>query len=71
MTEEELEKYRSFVLAAAGVGSAALLLLSVFPPAATPETKFQVVDQYQDCDVVRYMDASNESNYFLDCRRNK
>jgi len=29
--------------------------------------KFEVVDQYKNCDVVRYTDPSNRYRYFLDC----
>jgi hypothetical protein len=29
--------------------------------------KFKVVDQYKNCDVVRYIDPSNRYKYFLDC----
>lgn len=68
MSEEELENYRSLVLKAIGIGSAAVLVLALFSKAAPTESKFVVVDQYQGCDVVRYVDPSNGWNYFLDCR---
>jgi len=31
------------------------------------KTKFEVVDKYNGCDVVRYTDRSNQWHYFLDC----
>jgi len=31
------------------------------------KTKFEVVDKYNGCDVVRYTDHSNNWHYFLDC----
>ena len=31
--------------------------------------KFRVVDQYKNCDVVRYIDPSNRYKYFLDCSK--
>jgi hypothetical protein len=69
MSEEELENYRSLIFKAVGIGSAAVLLLALFSREATPEGKFEVVDQYQGCNVVRYVDPSNGWNYFLDCRQ--
>lgn len=30
-------------------------------------TKFEVVDKYDGCDVVRYTDRSNSWHYFLKC----
>jgi hypothetical protein len=69
MTEEELEKYRNFVVIAAGFGAAGILLTSIFRPEAQPSNKFEVVDKYQGCEVVRYTDPSNEWQYFLDCRQ--
>jgi hypothetical protein len=30
-------------------------------------SRFKVVDQYKNCDVVRYIDPSNRYKYFLDC----
>ena len=54
------------VLAMAAFGA-----LIVFLGNGTNEskTKFEVVDKYNECDVVRYTDASNNWHYFLDCSR--
>ena len=71
MTEQELDRYRNFVLAVVGMGSAGVLLLALFAREVSPEAKFQVVDQYQGRDVIRYVDPSNGWNYFLDCRRDR
>ena len=35
-----------------------------------PEQKFEVVDTYKECDVVRYTpDNSARYSYFLDCKK--
>ena len=35
-----------------------------------PEQKFEVVDNYKECDVVRYTpDNSARYSYFLDCKK--
>jgi hypothetical protein len=31
--------------------------------------KFKVMNQYKNCDVVRYIDPSNRYNYLLDCTK--
>jgi len=31
--------------------------------------RFGVVDQYKNCDVVRYIDPTNKYRYFLDCTK--
>ena len=33
----------------------------------TVESKFKVVDQYQNCNVIRWTDPSNRWQYFLKC----
>lgn len=38
---------------------------------AEPEPKFEVVDKYKECDVVRYTDRSNTWHYLLDCSVNR
>ena len=45
-----------------------VLILSIFP---TPETpKFEIVDKYGQCDVVRYTPyTSSKYFYFLDCSK--
>jgi hypothetical protein len=34
---------------------------------AEPEPKFQVVDTYENCDVIRYTDSTQRWNYLLKC----
>lgn len=34
---------------------------------AEPTEKFQVVDKYKNCDVIRYTDRSNQWHYLLHC----
>jgi len=45
------------------------MLYGIFKP--TPEkkveSKFEVVDQYQNCSVIRWTDPSNRWQYFLKC----
>jgi hypothetical protein len=69
MSEEELEKFRSVVVTAVGFAAAGILTISIFRPGVQPSNKFEVVDKYQGCEVVRYTDPSNGWNYFLDCRQ--
>jgi len=33
-----------------------------------PIEKFKVVDQYQNCEVIRYTDPTNRWNYLLKCK---
>ena len=33
----------------------------------TPASKFEVVDKYEQCDVVRYTDKTERWHYFLHC----
>ena len=39
------------------------------PQNGVESPKFRVVDQYKNCDVVRYTDPSNRYRYFLDCSK--
>jgi hypothetical protein len=39
------------------------------PQNGVESPKFGVVDQYRNCDVVRYIDPSNRYKYFLDCSK--
>ena len=51
------------VLAALG-----LLVGILGTPERGPAEKFEVVDHYGTCAVVRYTDATSRWHYFLDCR---
>ena len=50
---------------------AAMLLLAYFlgPPGEQENNKdkFQVIDRYEDCDVIRYTDPTNRWHYLLKC----
>lgn len=51
-----------------GIFGVAVLFIAVITPSEpTPEKRFEVVDRYKQCDVVRYTDSSTRWNYFLDC----
>jgi hypothetical protein len=52
-----------------GIGAAGVVLILIFSPQVQLSDKFEVVDRYQGCEVVRYTDPSNRWNYFLDCRQ--
>ena len=45
------------------------MLYGIFKPMPerTVESKFEVVDQYQNCNVIRWTDPSNRWQYFLKC----
>lgn len=38
---------------------------------STPKERFEVVDKYGDCAVIRYTTPSNDWVYFLDCSLTK
>jgi len=65
----ELVRGASFILLAMGAFAAFLLFLGNGSDPA--QTKFEVVDKYDGCDVVRYTDRSNRWHYFLDCNGSK
>ena len=47
----------------------AFISTSELPQDELESPKFGVVDQYKNCDVVRYTDPSNRYRYFLDCSK--
>jgi len=67
----EFARGATFVIVVMGVVAMFVALLGTQETKLTPEQKFQVVDTYRDCEVVRYTDPSNSWNYFLDCSRVK
>ena len=73
MTDKEAfnEFARGFSVALATFGVAVLFITMITPDDLTPEKKFEVVDKYGECNVVRYTDPSNSWHYFLDCRQEK
>jgi hypothetical protein len=69
MTDKEAfyEFARGFTVGLGIIGVMVLFLTMITPNDPTPEKKFEVVDRYKQCDVVRYTDPSTRWNYFLDC----
>jgi len=61
----ELIRGASFILLTMGAFAAFLVFLGNGSDQA--QTKFEVVDKYDGCDVVRYTDRSNSWHYFLKC----
>lgn len=49
------------------ISSIALLILFITNPQLTPEQKFEIIDTYENCKVIRYTDPSNSWHYFLRC----
>ncbi len=45
------------------------MLYGIFKPTTKEvvESKFEVVDKYQNCSVIRWTDPSNRWQYFLKC----
>ena len=73
MTQDDREFLKEF-LESAGiivfiVGVFILGLILIGQPQNPPEQKFEVVDTYNGCDVVKYTpDYSARYSYFLDCK---
>ena len=73
--QEEKEAFRgfargvTFVIVVMGVFVLFIATLGHF--GSEPEPKFQVVDHYRQCDVVRYTDDTQRWHYFLDCPQGK
>ena len=51
----------------AAFGVMILFITMITPDDPTPEKKFEVVDKYGECNVVRYTDPSSNWHYLLDC----
>ena len=75
MTDREaLNEFLRGVVVAIGIVGIFILFIAFIstpePPYSEVESpKFEVVDQYKNCDVVRYTDPSNRYRYFLDCSK--
>jgi hypothetical protein len=67
--KEALKEFSRGVVFMIGMVAGPLLILAVLLGRAenAPVTKFEVVDKYGKCEVVRYTDETNHWNYFLDC----
>jgi hypothetical protein len=69
--EAAYELARGFTLCL-GIVVTALSLVVIFSPNEKQSgAKFEVVDRYKQCDVVRYTDRSNGWNFFLDCSKGR
>lgn len=69
MTQDDYDALKEFLKGVMFVGVLVLLALAIanWGEDGTPEKKFEVVDQYKGCDIVRYTDPSTRWHYFLDC----
>jgi len=76
MTEEDkyaLKEFRNGVAVTLGiVGIAILIIVALSNNTPIDQPSFEVVDQYKECDVVRYAPHQvAEYKYFLYCEKNK
>lgn len=76
MTDREaLNQFLRGVTFTIGVIGVTILFIAFISTPESPQNgveespRFEVVDQYKNCDVVRYTDPSNRYRYFLDCSR--
>jgi len=61
---------RNQIIATSIIAAAMFILLFYGMYSTTQEEespKFQVVDKYEDCDVIRYTDTTQRWNYLLKC----
>jgi len=76
MTEDDkyaFKEFRNGVAVTLGiVGIAMLIIVALSNNTPINEASFEVVDQYKECDVVRYAPHQvAEYKYFLYCEKNK
>lgn len=75
MTDREaLNEFLRGVAVTIGLIGVLILFIAFISAPELPQNgvespKFRVVDQYKNCDVVRYTDPSNRYRYFLDCSK--
>ena len=74
MTDREaLNEFLRGVAVTIGIVGVLILFIAFISTPESPHSgespKFGVVDQYKNCDVVRYIDPSNRYRYFLDCSK--
>jgi hypothetical protein len=68
MTENQIHFIRgcsTTILMFAGIGLLAAIFLS--PDESVDKSKFEVLDQYEGCSVIRYTDPTSRWYYFLKC----
>lgn len=69
--EAALEFIRGFSLVLLVAGAFVGFIVLLTSPGSDVKTRFDVVDEYNGCDVVRYTTKSNTWKYFLDCTNRK
>lgn len=72
MTNREFERFRDrviLVMLFLSAGTLALAFIVDLTRPATSVKKFEIVDKYKECDVIRYITPSNDWEYFLDCSK--
>jgi hypothetical protein len=68
MTENQIHFIRgccTTILMFAGIGLLAAIVFS--PDEPVVKSKFEVLDQYEGCSVIRYTDPTSRWHYFLKC----
>jgi hypothetical protein len=68
MTENQIHFIRGCcitILMFAGIGLLAAIVFS--PDEPVDKAKFEVLDQYEGCSVIRYTDPTTRWHYFLKC----
>jgi hypothetical protein len=68
MTENQIHFIRgccTTILMFAGIGLLTAIFLS--PDEPVDKSKFEVIDQYEGCSVIRYTDPTSRWHYFLKC----
>ena len=76
MTEDDKYAFKEFrngvVLTLGVVGIAILIIVALSNNTPIDQPSFEVVDQYKECDIVRYAPHQvAEYKYFLYCEKNK
>ena len=74
MTEDDKQFLKEFLTRSGMIGITVglfILFIALLPQSQNPsEQKFEVVDTYNGCDVVRYTSTlSGNYAYFLDCKK--
>jgi hypothetical protein len=63
-----LERSQYFIASLLIASMFTLLFFGIFMTEdSEPQPKFQVVDKYENCDVIRYTDATQRWHYFFKC----
>lgn len=67
--KEAFKEFARGVVTTIGVLGVFTFIIAILSPSEVPSTKkFEVVDRYRNCDVVRYTDETTRWHYFLDCQ---